>query len=97
MLTSQFVGYIGSVGMLYNYGTWYFLTLPFLLDQLSPYCSWLVQVALFYLIDWAWQNHGKHPGSLGILASLILQGVHLVILGALVLIKREEIYKQKKE
>ena len=32
MITSHFIGYIGAVGMLYNYGTWYFSSLPLLID-----------------------------------------------------------------
>ena len=79
MFTTQFIGILFSRSLHYQFYSWYFLTIPFLLWTAFPLWEWpLPQVVLFAAIEYCWN---VYPATA--ISSSILLSCHLLILAQL--------------
>ncbi|KAL6504994.1 dolichyl-P-Man:Man(5)GlcNAc(2)-PP-dolichol alpha-1,3-mannosyltransferase [Orobanche gracilis] len=76
MFVGNFIGIVFARSLHYQFYSWYFYSLPYLLWR-TPFSTWL-RLVLFFTVELCWN---VYPSS--VCSSAMLVGAHLVILGGL--------------
>ncbi|KAL6515991.1 dolichyl-P-Man:Man(5)GlcNAc(2)-PP-dolichol alpha-1,3-mannosyltransferase [Orobanche gracilis] len=76
MFVGNFIGIVFARSLHYQFYSWYFYSLPYLLWR-TPFPTWL-RLILFFTVELCWNIYPSNVSS-----SAVLVGAHLVILGGL--------------